>query len=384
MSTFWTVYVVAAGLAVAGGGLYLLWRTIDKAALPFLSLRDIARNWRALLSHTPSGCGFLSSDELGYALAVPHHQGWYWTAGGPEAGAAGRVHVTPDSVARLPYPDRWHDGRRLLDSSAFCLRVKGTSQVVEYLSRGGRFQLEFTDGLIRSQDGHVCNGLLAVHFAVPHRLDRAGLLEQLFDARGQLVPLLHSGVTGLLQQEIGRRPYRQVMYDARAILDRLNGAWAADALFADFRPLLDVAFTALLVRPREEAELAQLQKLEAHRVRILDELKENILQVEREAGRWGHQWDDVLKVQNAAMGELRLHVPSTIQHAADGLADLLANMQDPTHLIAAVEKMLVTGRTDLRLKGAAVVRAFTQLEDFMAKLRTARAAMAERFKELRG
>src|SRR5208337_4505859 len=111
------------GAVALTAGLVLYWISLDRRVAPYLALRNIVYNWWDLLKQRPEQMmGVLDADPLGFRVRVKHFNGWYWTAERPVMGSAGRVHVYPGFIARLGYDDHWQ-GSRLLDASAFCLRV---------------------------------------------------------------------------------------------------------------------------------------------------------------------------------------------------------------------------------------------------------------------
>ena len=411
-----TAFVITFGAVALAAGLALAWSSLHPHVAPYLALRDIVLNWWNLLGQGPGQMLLvLNADALGFQTLVKHFPGWYWTAEGLVMGSAGRVYVYPDFIARLGYDDHWQ-GSRFLDASAFCLRVgemgdapppqyrdSGTPpahsngsttfhgvrnlswSVVDFLCRGVRWQLVLDDSSIRSRDGYVLNCYLAVHTAVELPLSDVERLNRLFDILPQFQQMLRSVITGALHYELSRRGYREAMYDVPAIVASLNRHWAEEPQFRHYHDLIKVYFTALVIRPRVEAE-REFLTAGANLVNIKEMIRKLDRQVKESRDRRGRRWDDWVErteiAIDALMGQAetqqndngsepppRGQVAASIKNAADGLQWQMPSIGNPEPLLKAVGALFQTGREQLETCTQAILELIKDLACFMEEIR---------------
>lgn len=188
-------------------------------------------------------------------LIQPHRDKW-WLGDLRRPGTAYRVHVPSDCIARLPFTCAWLN-TRYLDNSAFCLRTDSTgTNVVTILQRSARWQMDFfEEDQLRSRDEYHLHCHVAIHTSVRVELADIERLDRLFDNLPTFLAQLRGTVAGLLRDESQLRSYRDVMYDAPALIDILNERVRSHHGLASMLDVLDVCFTALIVKPRKEAEL---------------------------------------------------------------------------------------------------------------------------------
>jgi hypothetical protein len=372
-----TSILFGAGALLVGTA--LLWLSLAPRVKPYLALREAFENWRRMLTAGPGQMQIFDFNPLGFRALVRHYHGSFWTATGCISGSAARIHVDPQWIARLGYVDHWQ-GTRILDSSAFCLRVGETSDEVEFLCRATRLQLVFDDGRIQSSDGYIMNCHVAVHVAIDLPASDNERLNRLFDRVPQFKPLLRSVASGTLRHEFSTRPYRQSMYQAPVIVAALNRCWAENAQFRDYWELLQVEFTALIIRPREEAERRFLATPTANlehvhdRIRILDQ------EVETRRSDRERRWQDWQLSQSAALQALEEQVAESILRAADGLRRQMPAITNQTQLLTAVDAMFQTGGEQLESRCHAVSDALDGLARFMEEIRLDGDSLMERIR----
>jgi hypothetical protein len=372
-------FALAVFLLALGAALILM--AFGRSLQPYLSLGESLRNWGGLLSAHPSSISIMRSTPFGYRAHVRHHRGWYRSSEGHVLrGRAGRVHVAPDQIARLGYSDNW-DGLRLLDRSAFCLQVEDASESVDYLSRSGRFELVFYGDHFRSRDGYPMNCHLAVHFWVTLGLDEPHLIDRLMDRVSQLQREIERRVAGLLRDEFGQREYRQAFYEIPKVLDRLNAEWAADDDLLDLRQVLNLRFTALVVKPRVEAERRFLSTPGAGIERLRDRIRHVDEDVKQEKRYWESRWGDTVTALDHAVIELLEYPPAAIRESVAGLRDTVSKMGTGTHVVGSVDGMFLTGQRALARgaeKAVGALRTLQQLIEALAQEDSRlRAALAE-------
>jgi hypothetical protein len=363
------LFVIVIGLAGLIGGVALFWISHEPRLKPFLALRDMIHNWWHLLTTGPGQMQILDFGLLGFRARVKHCHGLYWAAAGPVTGSACRVHVHPDFIARLGYLDHWQ-GSRLLDASAFCLRVGETSNEIDFLCRASRHELIFDDGSIRSKDGYVMSCHVAIHTFIELPLSDDVRLNRLFEDLAQFEKVLRSVVSGTLRHELSNRGYRQCMYSVPATVAALNCRWVGDSQFQVYRDLIHVEFTALVIRPREEAERRFLATPTAHleqvhdRIRILDQARET-RRSERE-----RRWEDWLVSLAASLQSLEEQIPASTRKAAEGLRQQMPAIGTLVPIRKAVASMFRTSRAQLDIRCLAVAKNLEDLTAFMKGIRT--------------
>ena len=315
-----------------------------------------------MLTTGPGRAELLAADACWYRVRIKHHQGWYAGPDGrPTYGAAARVHVTPDMVARLPYEDRWR-GTQLVDAGCFCLRSKskGSGDEVDFLARGRRWQLVVGDDTLRSQDAYQMNCHIAVHFYVDLPTSDSARFNDLFDNLPHLLDTVQEGAAGILDREIRAREYREAMYAVPGMLKVLNQRWHDDPRFAAYRDLIHVRFTSMLIRPREEAERRFLRVQQAGLRNVMEDIRRLDLAVERDRSEWRHNWERWVNAQDLALRGLEQGVHATAQKTAKGISEGLTTMSNE-RLIATVAELFRTSRERLSRNCDAVDAALRQL-----------------------
>ena len=339
--------VIAFGAVTLVAGFALYWISWDHHLSPYLALREIIINWRELLNQGPGTMPVVNAHALGYKALVKHFHGYYWVDERPVTGSAGRVYVYPDFIARLHYVNRWEHSR-LLDASAFSLRVgemgdtasaqkavSGTPEadsnsgwsVVDFLCRGVRWQLTFDDSSIKSLDKYVMNCHLAVHTTVELPLSDTDRLNRLFDIRPQFEQVLRSVISGALRDELSKRRYREAMYAVPDIIARLNRDWAERPEFRDYHDLIQVQFTALVIRPREEAE-RQFITADVNLASVKEKIRRLDRELEENRETRHRRWEELMCKQELAMKALHKRVGSSITQAANALGVQMKSIGD--------------------------------------------------------
>jgi hypothetical protein len=373
------LFVIILGSAALIGAVALFWISHEPQLKPYLALRDMIHNWRQLLTAGPGQMQILDFSLLGFRARVKHCHGLFWTAAGLVTGSACRVFVHADFIARLGYLDHWQ-GSRLLDSSALCLRVGEISDEVGYLCRGTRHELVFDDGSIRSKDGYLMSCHVAIHTFIELPLTDDRRLNCLFDRLAQFEPVLRSVVSGTLRHELSIRGYRESMYFVPAIVAALNCRWAADSQFEIYRDLVHIEFTALVIRPREEAERRFLATPTAHLEQVHDRIR--VLDQEREARRSERErrWHDWRLSLVAALDSLEEQIPASTRQTAEGLRKQMPAIGTLVLIRKAVASMFQTSRTQLDIRCGAVAKILDDLSAFMESIRNDGDALVQRLR----
>ena len=165
------ILMFSFGVVLLFLGVRWLFVSLDSRLTPYLEVKRMICNWQKMLLQGPAQSDVVSAGPFSYRAQVQHFPGYYLSAQGPTSGSAARIQVPPDCVARLSYTDRWRHSR-FLDMTRFCLRTDDGDDIVEFIARGRRWCFDFHDDNIRSQDGYLMNGQLAVHWHVPLPLER--------------------------------------------------------------------------------------------------------------------------------------------------------------------------------------------------------------------
>ncbi|MGI8756514.1 MAG: hypothetical protein ACR2MB_11760 [Acidimicrobiales bacterium] len=374
MIVTWAGYCMAGLLLITGAGLILV--PFNRGLQPYLKVGESIRNWAELLASRPSQVQILSSNQFGYRAKIPHHRGWYMcSAGQVVRGRACRVHVGPDQLARIEYVDDW-SGQQLLDSSTFCLQLTDASDAVNYFNRSGRFEIVLHDDRIRSLDGYPMNCHLAVHYSIDVGIDEPVLLERLMHRLPTLEHEIEERVAGALRDEFSQSEYREALYKTPDTVTRLNRAWATDSDLHELHEALTVHFSALVVKPREEAERRFLSTPDAGMARLDDRISRVDEDLQREARHWDSRAEDTNTALRNAVRELLDYPPEAIRKAATGLHNSVREMGSGERVVQSVNNMFLGGQR-------ALARGADQFVDALQSLQSLIQSLAERDSELR-
>jgi hypothetical protein len=363
-----TVGVWTFGLTLILAGAGLLWFSFGKRGDLLVNLNVMVRNWLKLLSQAPGDAEVVASHPLGYRVRVAHYPGHYWGPEGLEVGSAARVHVAPDFVARLNYPNFWQGRSRLLDASAFCLRVEGKGEEVEMLARGVRIELVFNDSSMRSRDEYEINCHLAVHVWNDLPLHEEERLNRLFDSLRSFNDALRSSINGALSNELRARTYREALYEVPDILKVLAKRWGTLPELARFRELVHVAFTALVLKPRLEAERLELQRLGAGLMKLEEKIARPGGRIKQELADWQLRWDDLHKKRREALARLKSGVGDTIKAAKEGLISTMGNMSHDDEVLKGASALFDGAQKQLSSSASDVKQAFNDLAGFIREI----------------
>lgn len=359
-------YALAALLFILGAALIFV--AFNRGLQPYLSLGESTRNWGSLLSARPSAMSIMGSTPFGYRAQVPHYRGWYRSSGDQAIrGRASRVHVAPDQIARIGYRDDWQ-GHKLLDTSAFCLQAEDAPESVDYLARSGRFELVFYDDHFRSSDGYPLNCHLPVHFWIDLALDDTDSVNRLMDRVPLLQREIEERVAAVLREELSRREYRRVFYEVPKIVDRLNTAWAEDGDLQELRQVLGIHFSALVVKPREEAERRFLSTPGAGIERLRDRIRRVDEDIKQEERYWTSRRDDTRAALQHAVTELLEYPPVAIRESVVGLKETVSGMGNHGHVVESVDGTFLAGQRALARGAEKVVGALHALRELIEAL----------------
>jgi len=243
-----------------------------------------------------------------------------------------------------------------------------------------RWQLSLDDSSIKSQDKYIMNCHLAVHTAVNLPLSEADRLDRLFDIRPQFEQVLRSVISGVLRDELSKRRYREAMYAVPEIIEQLNRQWAERPEFRDYRDLIRVHFSALVIRPRVEAE-RQFITADVNLANVKEKIRSLDRKVEENRDRRRHRWEEWMCKQQEAItalagrtgddddGQVDGQVDSSIKKAANALRDQMTFIGNAPPLLESVGAVFTTGLVDLENCTREVLERIKDLARLMEEVR---------------
>jgi len=362
--------LMALGMAVLLllGGAVLIFLAFNRKLQPFLQIGESLYNWRQLIFSHPSEMQILSSHPFGYSAQVPHYRGWYRDATGRVVRArAARVHVAADQLARLQYVNGW-TGEQILDTSAFCIQLADASDTVDYLNRSGRFEIVVADDQLRSLDGYPMNCHLAVHYSIEAEVGQRDFLETLMQRIPNLKQDIEERVAGVLREEFSRSDYRDAMYNVPRTVNRLNQAWVADDDLPDVRRAMSLHYSALVIKPREEAERRFLSTPGAGMARLKDRIERVDEELQRDAAYWNSQVQDKDTALRNAVRELLLYPPRAVENSVKGLQASVREMGSVEPIVHSVDNLFLGGQRALARGADKLVAALEALQALIQAL----------------
>jgi len=379
------VLVFLFGVALLGAGQLLLWAVLDPRFAPYLDAWRMLRNWMRMVVQRPaeSGAdqaaeisaqngkaatsGLVFADSFSFRVKAKHQLGYYFVDRGPTIGSAARVHVPLDCVARLSYIDRWQD-RRLLDTSNFVLRTDDANNELEFIARGRRCCFDFNDDSILAKDGYIMNCQLAVHWYVPLALDRKDEFDYLFNNLHHLTVTLRDGASGVLRKELTTREYRSAMQEADQILAELNEHWRSSPHYEPYRKLVHVEFTALMIRPREEAERRFLDRLGRGRAKLREQIDEIAKEIKGKVVHITDHWKDISQKRELAVSELTDQLPHALVAQSTAVSTIIVQQGTTEDAINQARGAFEAGMKQLGECSDRLMNAYDQLGDFIHEL----------------
>ena len=293
-----------------------------------------------VLTRRPEHDEFLDSNDVWYQMKIRHDDDIYLVDGTPQNTSLAHVHVPLDVVTRLGYRDLWEEGTRLLDTNRFCVTDKHVDKV-DFIARGKRWRFDYhKDKLKAGKEHDIANCEVALHWYVHLPVSEDEKLNRLFDRLHILLGLLRDRVLGLLQKEFTSYDHViDVMYSVPEIIEKLNSHWEKDEIYEEFRGLVTIVFTGLVIKPRIESEVEFVSNLLRGMATIETRKAERKRAVRGQIANIADRWTSTVQDLEGAVKELNETVPESLKAEAAQIAKVVVESGQPQDAIDQSARM---------------------------------------------
>jgi hypothetical protein len=208
------------------------------------------------------------------------------------------------------------------------------------------------------------------------------LLNRLFDQVALLETQLKDVVGRLLRVEFETREYRDAMYDVPQIVKKLNAEWRQDPIFAHYRDLVRVEFTALVIRPRQEAEQRFLAQRSAHQHNLRDQTERLEQDVKQARARRSKELNELQQLWEASLADLP-RVVDTIAKSAAGLEKVIKAAARGEQITRHVTPLFENSRAQFEASSDRLLETLTRLGEFLEGLWTENGDIQKQLDQIR-